>query len=630
VQEEPTGGGIPAAIAKRLRSVRYAIGDVFFVIGRGLGRAGRAVIRFPVAIGHGVAEFWHSLSVIARRRLVAALVIAAALLAFFALAVPNLPCQFPGGDSCPPPDDAEELVPADALAYLHANLDPDTDEYRDAADLIANLPVLGGLAVDQGAGLIPSPGGTRLNFDDDIRPWFGGEAAIVVLPGTGLIPERVDLLEVEDSQAAADYTQSLAVGAVETSDYEGIEVSVDQKDVATAEVNGFLAVGTEDGVQAVIATATGADGAESLADDDAADEIRDELPDHRVAEAWLSADGAERLIAADRGTLGTLTPLVAPGSTRGVAASLSASGDEVELAVRSSLDPEREETSPSFFAAFPSFEPDLPEKLQPQTLAYLGIGPPTETVGDLLAQAGAEAPGIAAGFEDLVDKLRHRGDIDLQGDLLDGLGDQAAFTLEPAPQSDTEALGGETLPFLQFVADGVDEDATREALAALQGPLADATTSGDELQAPVFGQEEVDGVETNSLRVSPTVNLTYAVFDGLAAIATDPAGVRDLIEGEDGLDESGLFEDATDDFPDEVSMIAFLNLGDLVAIGEQAGLAEDPRYATFAGDIRRLDGLGLAVSDSDDVLSTDLRLLVSDQDEGDGGEAPPPVAPSGD
>ena len=50
--------------------------------------------------------------------------------ASFGVAVPNLPCQLPGGDSCPPADDAAELVPGDALAYVHANLDPETEQYR--------------------------------------------------------------------------------------------------------------------------------------------------------------------------------------------------------------------------------------------------------------------------------------------------------------------------------------------------------------------------------------------------------------------------------------------------------------------------------------------------------------------
>jgi hypothetical protein len=612
---KPSAGGTPAAIAKRLRSVRYAIGDVFFVIGRGLGRFGRAVIRLPVAIGYGVGGFWHSLSVFSRRRLIAALLVAAGLLAVFAFAVPNLPCQFPGGDSCPPPDDAQELVPADALAYLHANLDPDTDEYSDAADVIAKLPVIGGQVVDRSTALIPAPAGGSLDFDRDVRPWFGGEAAIVVLPGTGVLPERVDLLEVEDSQAAADYARSIAVGQLQTSDDDGIEVSVDQKDVASAEVNGFLAIGTEDGVRAVIATATGADDSPSIADDEAAADIRDELPEHRFAEAWLSPDGVDRLLASNTGTLGTFTPLVAPGSTQGVAASLSAGGgDGLELAVRSALDPDRGAASTSFFDAFPSFDPDLPEKLQADTLAYLGIGPPSETIGDLLTQASAEAPGIAAGFEKLVKKLRKKSDVDLEGDLLGSLGDQAALTLEPAG-----------FPFIQFVADGVDEDKARTALAALQKPLADAASSGDELQAPVFGQQDVSGVETNSLRISPTLQLTYAVFDELVAIATDPAGVSDLINGAGGLGDAELYQDATAGFPDEVSLIAFLDLDRLVAIGEKAGLAEDPLYATFAGDIRRLDGLGVAVSTDNDVLATDARLLVGDEGSPEAASSPAPA-----
>lgn len=623
---KPSVGGIPTAIAQRLRSVRYAVGDVFFVIGRGLARAGRMLIRIPISIWRGLTGFWRSLSAIARRRLVAALVVAAGILAVLAFAVPNLPCQFPGGDSCPPPDDAEELVPADALAYLHANLDPDTDQYEAAAELVAKLPILGALAVDSGSAQIPGPGTGALDFEQDVRPWFGGEVSIAVVTGTGVIPERVDLLEIEDEQAAAEYAASIAVGQVQTTEYEGIEVSLDQRDVATAVANGFLMIGGEDGVEAVIATATGADGAESLADDATATEVRDELPDHRVAEAWLSPDGVAELIAGDTGTLGTLTPLVAPGATRGVAASLSASDDGFEVAVRSALDPEAEQTSPSFFAAFPAFEPDLPKKLQPETLAYLGIGPPAETVGELLSQASAQAPGIAAGFEDLVERLRRKGDVDLEGDLLGALGDQAAFTLEPAPGTDPSSLSG-ALPYLQFAADGVDEDAARRALAALQGSLAEAAAGGDEIP-PVFGQEQVAGVETSSLRLSPTVELTYAVFDGLVAIATDPAGVAALIEGEGGLDERDLYRRATDDFPDQVSLLAFLDLGGLVAIGEEAGLAEDPRYATFAGDIRRLDGVGLAVSDQDDVLATDLRLLVGDQPTGD--EAPPPLPDAGD
>ena len=52
-------------------------------------------------------------------------------------------------------------------------------------------------------------------------------------------------------------------------------------------------------------------------------------------------------------------------------------------------------------------------------------------------------------------------------------------------------------------------------------------------------------------------------------------------------------------------------------LGEQLGLAEDPVYATFAGDFRRLEALALAVTEDDELLSTDARLLLSEADAAD-------------
>ena len=53
--------------------------------------------------------------------------------ALWLVAVPALPCQAPGGDACPPADDAIHLVPEDALAYVHLNVDPGTEQYQEAA-----------------------------------------------------------------------------------------------------------------------------------------------------------------------------------------------------------------------------------------------------------------------------------------------------------------------------------------------------------------------------------------------------------------------------------------------------------------------------------------------------------------
>ncbi len=583
---------------ERLKTVRYAVADLAYLVGR-------ALRRLPPAFARAFRGFWGGLTVAARRRLLAAVGAVIVVGLFFALLVPNLPCQFPGGDSCPPDDDAAALVPAAALAYLHANLDPETEEFEAATDRAAAIPLLSEQIASRALAPIPGLAGTGGQFASEVRPWFGGEAAIAVLSGARA-PQPVFLLEAEDADGARMFASGLAGDRPRMEEHGGTEVSVAARGVATAQLEGFLVIGSLKGVDAVIEAADG--DSDSLADDAAATEARDELPEHRFAEAWVSREGVAKLIAGARGQLGTLTPLTEPGATRGVAASLEATDDGYELAIRSLIDPERAEAAPGFFAAFPRFEPGLPELLPDDALGYLGFGDPASTIEALLGQASAEAPGIAAGFEDLVRALRKRGGVDLEGGLLDSLGGEAGVAL--APRGRGAGGGAANLPYLELVADEVDEDAARRALAALQGPLADAGSR--DVQAPVFDRREIDGVEAHSLRLSPTVELTYAVFGGLVAIATAPDAVAELASGEGGLDDSDLYKRATDGFDDELSLLGYLDLRSLVATAELLGLAEDPLYATFAADFRRLDALGLELSRTDDELATDVRLLLAD------------------
>jgi hypothetical protein len=126
----------------------------------------------------------------------------------------------------------------------------------------------------------------------------------------------------------------------------------------------------------------------------------------------------------------------------------------------------------------------------------------------------------------------------------------------------------------------------------------------------VFSQDRFGDVTAHSLRLSATVDLTYAIHRSTLVIATDPAGVERVASGEGGLDATDLFDQATDGFPGDPSVLGYLNLGGLIALGEQAGLAEDPAYVTFAPEIRKLEALGLAVQSNPDELSTDARLII--------------------
>ena len=177
---------------------------------------------------------------------------------FFGLAVPNLPCQVPGGDSCPPDDDAEQLVPDAALAYLHANLDPETEQYELAAEIAGRVPVFSGQIAVRALAQVPGAGGGPARLR-------ARHPALVRRRGRGRRDrrcrrraEQVELFEVSDAEGATEFATAIAAGRRRVEDYQGVEITVDGRGLATAQVEGFLAIGPADGVRAVIDTATGA------------------------------------------------------------------------------------------------------------------------------------------------------------------------------------------------------------------------------------------------------------------------------------------------------------------------------------------------------------------------------------
>jgi Protein of unknown function (DUF3352) len=452
------------------------------------------------------------------------------------------------------------------------------------------------------------------NYDKDIRPWFGGEAAIALLPAARGA-EQVQLLEVSDRAAAEKYASAVAAGASQKRPFHDVDISVDARGLATAITGGFLVMGTQSGVRSVVEVATRADGGGSLASNSDAEAVRGRLPDERFADVYVSRAGALDLLAGERGPFSSIEPFVDAGATTGAAVALVAADDGLELAARSTLDADRAKAKPGFFGAFPSFEPSLAGRIAPDALAYVGFGDPGATVKALVKQAGAQAPGVAAGFTDLVDRLRKLGRVDVQRDLLPALGDEAALALQPGPpphgaRGDTQTAGAEaTTPIVQFLAGGVDEEGARQALARLQGPIA-AALEGSAQQAPVFNRSKLAGVQAQSVRVSPTVDLTYAIFDSLLVVATDPQSVKDVAADNGGLDSSSGFTEATAGVTQGPSLLVYLDIASLLRVAEVNGLSESPAYATFAAELRKLKSLGLAVESSPDELDTNLRLVI--------------------
>ena len=115
----------------------------------------------------------------------------------------------------------------------------------------------------------------------------------------------------------------------------------------------------------------------------------------------------------------------------------------------------------------------------------------------------------------------------------------------------------------------------------------------------------------HSVAISDSVDLTYAIVGSSLVVASDPAAVDQLVRGKGGLDAEDLFGRATAGLPDELSMLAYLNLGGLVALGEQSGPGRGPCLRDLrargpqAAGARPGGPIELA-----DELSTDARLVV--------------------
>ncbi len=273
--------------------------------GTAIASAGRATGAALRDGGDRVSEAWRRLEVTTRRRIAAVAILVGAVAVLVLVIAPLAPCWVPGGDRCPPSDDAIELVPADADAYVHMNLDPDTDQAEVAGPVTEKLPEL----TTQAAGLLALATDRVIDYRRDIAPWSGGEVALSVDAGLTSV-DRVLLIEVADTEGAEAFVDSYLRDGVTETDVEGITVKTDRAGTSAAIAGGFLILGPEDGVNATVERARGTGEGGSLAGDDAYERVEESLPDDRIVDAWIAPALADTLFSGPRAQFGTFNTFV--------------------------------------------------------------------------------------------------------------------------------------------------------------------------------------------------------------------------------------------------------------------------------------------------------------------------------
>jgi hypothetical protein len=481
-----------------------------------------------------------------------------ALVALAAVAVLALAggvvCASSGGEQAPP-DDAARLVPADALAYVHLSTDPDRAADRRLVRLAAALPTVTRLRDQVTAAISPQ----AFDLERDVRPWLGDELAYAaVSPADSLV-----LAEVADRPKAEALVARIGnlSGAAQ---YRGVRVLV-AGPTALAFVGDFLAIGTEAAVRAAVDREQG-DGAR-LADLGAYRRADDGAPADCSVVAYASAAGVREVLAPRAGVLGALGALLDRPGLVAAGAAVTAEEGGLRAHVRLAGGAPRDA----------DFEPLLLERVPEDAAAYLGVRGAAR-LARLLERLGA-GDAVAAVREAVSDEAG----IDLDADLLAPLADEVAIAVTGPT--------GEGAPVVTLKARTGDPARTEAALARLQEPLARRLALPGTV--PGFTPETFGGLEGFTLRVTPELAPSYAVSGDAVVISTSPAGLeppRGTLAAAPG------FEATVGSVPDRADSLVFLDLRQLLALGEQTGLTAIPGFATVRDDLRRVRAIGAVVA----------------------------------
>jgi hypothetical protein len=569
----------------RLRAIGYWLREKGQIAWRWLKRAAEAL-----------AYWWSKRSRGTRMRIFAVAGVVVLYLIVKFLPVPGVPCEISAAKECAPSNDTIAYVPRDAVIYAHVTVNGGSHQSELAGDLRGELPNLTAL-LQSDTSALAIPSGRPVDLSHEVLPWAKDDIALVGVPGPKQTTPEAYIVGVGDSGKANQFLATISPGGKAQQVKVGdATLSVYSTGLATARSGDEALFGNATAVRAALDTKSGSAPGLQGSSQDAA---RAALPDVRLAEVYLSQAGVHRLLAGRAGDATQLDTFVDYGASTGMAVSARAHDDGIEVNVVSDLDPKLEQQSPTVFASLPQFEPALADEAGSRALGYIGVGDLGPALNKALATAGAGAQGLAGSLRALAQSLQQQAGVDPLKDLLPALGGQAALVAEPTA----------SVPYASLIVDGVDEVKANDALASLQAPLVRSLATGRS-QIPTFQTKELDGVAVHSVQVSPSVDLSYAVFDGKLVISTQPAGIAQVRSSGDSLGGTGAYKAAIDQLPDRVSALVFLNLDEVLGLAQQAGLAEDPLYASLSEDISHVQSLGLAVRGSDEELRSELFLAI--------------------
>jgi uncharacterized protein DUF3352 len=493
-----------------------------------------------------------------RARLTPGRLLLAALLVGGLLALAAL---LEGNEPGAPDDHAAALVPGQAVAYVHANVDRDSSQWDRAQSLLERFPALVQLQ-NRLLRTLTRRGGA-LDLEREVRPWVADEAALALVPDSRGNARSLILLEVSDRELARAFL-ARAVGRERTSVYRGVTVR-SYGTLATAFLRGFLAIGPPQVLRSGIDAALRP--SRSLALDPIFIRARSNIPDRdRVLFGYASRRGLRGVLERRPGLAGRLARLADDPQLRGVAAALRAEKDGGRVFMSSALEPAD---------ADPSYVPRLVKVVSGDALAFVDMRSAADVLQSVSSFAGRSLP-FDLGLRDLRTEIADAGGLRVLRELQPLLDGEAALFVSRSAAT----------PVITLVVDGVDDRDADTLLARIQ-PLISRLVRRESAtgQVQTFRPQRIAGLDAASLRVNAALEITYAIFDGRLVVSTGPGGIRRIKLANTRLADNDLFAPGMRDDLDRVTSVLFLDLEQLLALGEQAGLGGAAGYQGFKSDV---------------------------------------------
>jgi hypothetical protein len=474
---------------------------------------------------------------------------------------------------------ASELVPAGSVMYGEADLQPDGDQKRAVESILSKFPGEGEPGdrlknlIEKGLRESDAP----IGFEKDIEPWLGDQAAFFIggIGQSGQAKASAALVATTDEDKARATVEKSAEGKLSKHDYNGVEYMTDAgSDDAAAVFDGFVVLGTEDGVKAAIDTSKGG---KKLSDDESFQKAVDDAADDRLGFFYVNSPA---LVDAAR-EVGTQFPdTFRKFFNEPVAATIDADDDGVVAEAK--VPPQLAHTI-GFLGQGSDLIADLPAD------SWLALG--QKDLGKLISFYEDAFAALAGGRAQIEGQFKAATGLDLQQDVLSWMGDFGVFVRGTSLSNLDGAL----------VVESSDETKSARFLAAIER-LARSESNGDTQIRPRSGGFTV------GIRNLPQAIQVFQ-SGGRVIVAYGARAAKDAANPSEKLGSSPDFTSAKDSLGDnDVSFYVLVKpILDLV---ESTGAADDADWQKAKPYLEPLNALVGGTSGTGDDLRSAFKLIV--------------------